>query len=308
MLIAVTGATGFIGRYIVNHLLEADHRCRCWYRHESDRGGFVPAAEQNVEWVGGQLGDPEAAERLVDGVDAVVHSALWRPGRGWSGSEGRVSTFAEINVMGTLQLFEAAAAQNLHRFVSLSTCAVHELILEDRPLDEAHPLWPTSHYGAHKAAIEKFVHSFGLSGQLPVCALRPTGVYGVNRPVERSKWFSLIQDVIAGKPVQSPRGGKEVHAADVAKAVDLLLHAEPDQVVGQAFNCYDRYIADQEVAQIAKELAGSDSQIELLNKGPKHQIRTEKIQSLGMSFGGEALLRETVGQLVKQLQATPASQ
>ncbi len=48
------------------------------------------------------------------------------------------------------------------RFVFISTCAVHDVILADRPLDEAHPLWPKSHYGAHKAALEKFVHSYGL--------------------------------------------------------------------------------------------------------------------------------------------------
>jgi nucleoside-diphosphate-sugar epimerase len=40
MRIAVTGATGFLGRYIVNHLLGEGHECRCWYRETSDRGGF----------------------------------------------------------------------------------------------------------------------------------------------------------------------------------------------------------------------------------------------------------------------------
>ena len=35
----------------------------------------------------------------------------------------------------------------------VSTCAVHEVILDDRPLDQAQPLWPTGHYGAHKAAL-----------------------------------------------------------------------------------------------------------------------------------------------------------
>ena len=46
---------------------------------------------------------------------------------------------------------------DVRRFVFIATCAVHDVILSDRPLDEAHPLWPKSHYGAHKAAIEKFV-------------------------------------------------------------------------------------------------------------------------------------------------------
>ena len=33
---------------------------------------------------------------------------------------------------------------------------IHEKILDDRPLDETHPLWPTSHYGAHKAAVARW--------------------------------------------------------------------------------------------------------------------------------------------------------
>ena len=59
------------------------------------------------------------------------------------------------------------------------------------------------------------------------------------------------------------------------------------------------YVAEQEVARIAKELTGSSSSIADLNRGPKHQIVTEKIRRLGMTFGGEGLLRETVGELVR---------
>ncbi len=52
------------------------------------------------------------------------------------------------------------------------------------------------------------------------------------------------------------------------------------------------------MARIAKELTGSTSEIADLNRGPKHQIETGKIRALGMTFGGEALLRRTVQELV----------
>ena len=57
-----------------------------------------------------------------------------------------------------------------------------------------------------------------------------------------------------------------MHAADVAGAVDLLLHADPHRIAGQAFNCYDRYISEQEVARIARERTGSRSEIADLNR------------------------------------------
>jgi len=52
------------------------------------------------------------------------------------------------------------------------------------------------------------------------------------------------------------------------------------------------------VALLAREISGSDASITGENTGPKHQIDTGKLQALGMTFGGEALLRETIGQLV----------
>jgi nucleoside-diphosphate-sugar epimerase len=295
MRVAVTGATGFLGRYIVRHLADKGHSCRCWHRPKSDRGGFEDVADR-VEWLPGDLSEIGSMESLVRGADAVVHSALYRPGRRFMGAEGDLPTFVERNVLGTIRLIEAARAANVGRFVFIATCAVHDVILEDRNLDEAHPLWPKSHYGAHKAAIEKFVHSYGLGEGYGICSLRPTGIYGVARPVESSKWYDIVQSVKRGERVASARGGKEVHAADVAKAVGILLTDEG--IAGQAYNCYDMYIAEQEVADIARKLTGMSSEIEHTNKGPRHQIDTSKLRALGMEFGGRALLEDTVRQMV----------
>jgi len=297
MRIAVTGATGFIGRYIVRHLAGLGHTLRCWHRADSDRGGFDPLAN-SLEWVCGELNDGREAS-LVDGCDAVVHGALSHPGGGFRSTGGELVPFVECNVIGTLRLIEAARQANVQRFVFLSTCAVHEHILEDRPLDETHPLLPTSHYGAHKAAIEKFVHSHGLENGFPICALRPCGVYGVAYPVTRSKWFDLVRAIVAGQPVQCRRGGKEVHAADVAKAVAILLAA--DDVCGQVYNCCDRYVSDWDVAAIAKELAKSESPILGHQTQPRHQIETGKLRALGMEFGGEQILRAAIGQMVQAI-------
>tara|TARA_A100001391_G_scaffold46322_1_gene27361 strand:- start:186 stop:1094 length:909 start_codon:yes stop_codon:yes gene_type:complete len=295
MRIALTGATGFIGRYIVNQLDSEGHSLRCWHRASSDRQGFESI--DKLTWVEGDLGDRQQADRLVVDCDAVVHAALYRPGKGFMGAEGDLIEFIEKNVVGTLKLIEAARDAGVGRFVVVSTCAVHDKILTDRPLDETHPLWAASHYGAHKAAIEKFVHSFGLGQDFPICAVRPTGVYGVNHPAEKSKWYDLITKVVHGENVECSRGGKEVHAADVAKAISILLTA--DGINGEAFNCYDRYISEFEVATMAKEISQSSSEIAGESKLPKHQIVTDKIRSLGMGFGGEALLRQTVTDLVE---------
>jgi nucleoside-diphosphate-sugar epimerase len=299
MLIALTGATGFLGRYLVAHLAGAGHRLRCWHRPGSDLTGFGDAAA--VEWLPGELGDPEAAQRLVRGADVLVHAAVqWEgPRNRGRGSHGAANVFFGINLTGSLQLFEAAFAAGVPRCVFVSSCAVHDVILADRPLDEAHPLWPLSHYGAHKAALEAFVHSYGLGQGWPICALRPTGIYGLAHPPQASRWYDLVGQVLRGEPVATAKGGKEVHAADAARAVGLLLDAEAKVIAGQSYNCYDLYVAEQDVARIARELTGSPSEIADLNRGPKNQIDTRKLRALGMTFGGEPLLRRTVQELVE---------
>ena len=253
-----------------------------------------------MDWLPGSLGDQPAAVDLVRGADALVHAAVqWGgPRTRGQGSHGAADVFRGVNLIGSLQLFQAALEAGVKRCVFVSTCAVHDVILDDRPLDETHPLWPMSHYGAHKAALEAFVHSYGLGDGWPICALRPTGIYGLAHPPQASRWFDLVGAVLRGEPVATAKGGKEVHVADVARAVELLLNADTKAIAGQSFNCYDFYIAEEHVAGIAKELTRSSSDITRLNRGPKHQIDSGKIRGLGMTFGGESLLRRTVEELI----------
>ena len=302
--IAVTGATGFLGRYLVSRLHRDGASLRCWRRPTSDLDGFGSAAD-DIEWIPGALPDAEASRQLVEGCQAVVHAGLQRSGTSFRDGEGDLVDYVETNLLGTIRLMEAALAAGVERFIFISTCAVHERILDDRPLDEAHPLWPLTHYGAHKAAIEKFIHSYGFGHGFNVCSLRPTGIYGLARPATASKWYGLVAAVVKGESVHCQRGGKEVHAADVAGAVATLL--EVDDIAGEAFSCYDQYISEFEVATLARELAGSSAEILGEQRQPQHQIINDKLRSQGTTFGGQARLQETVGELIEAVRRTKTS-
>src|SRR3954452_16830520 len=83
MRVAITGATGFLGRYLVRHLAGAGHQLRCWHRPDSDRTGFAEV-EGALEWLPGDLGDHAATDELVRAADAVVHAAVQ-----WEGPRNR---------------------------------------------------------------------------------------------------------------------------------------------------------------------------------------------------------------------------
>ncbi len=299
MKIAITGATGFLGNHLVRLLIANGHRCRCWYRPTSNLGCLFDVVSQ-IEWVEGQLaGNRDEADRLLGDCDALVHSALDRPGREFRGGEGDLETFATNNLVGSLRLFEAARRAKVRRVIFVSTCAVYGKVLSDRLLDEGHPLWPDSHYGAHKAAVEAFIHSYGSDVDFSIFAIRPCGIYGVARPVDHTRWYQIVKAIAHGEPVNCRGGAKLVHVSDVARAIELLLNA--DDVGGQAFNCCDQHVSEWGVASTARKICQSDSLISGSDWTPKHQIATTRLQQLGMEFGGDRLVTETLSQLIDKI-------
>ena len=84
MRVAVTGATGYVGRFIIAELLARGAEVRAWAREGTDCGGFPRA----VTWIKGDLRGRRGIAALVEGADAVVHAAFEHvPGR-YRGGEG----------------------------------------------------------------------------------------------------------------------------------------------------------------------------------------------------------------------------
>ena len=301
MLVAVTGASGFLGRYITDECLGLGYQVRAWSRSRSTGTTFAPS---QIQWTTGSLGQPETFHELVKNADAVIHAAFAKHQGNWSTPHmepGDYRSYLETNLLGTLQLIETARLAGVKRFINISSAAVYGRILSDRLLDETHPLWPSSSYGACKASIEAFVASIAQEYQWPVCSLRPPGIYGIASKIEESKFYGVVRRVLHDEVIDNPKGAKQVHASDVARAASLLLRLPELQIVGEAFNCFDRYISDDQVAEIAAQLTGRIANVDGRAAPNKHEIDTHKIRSLGMSFRGESLLRSTIKALIDSI-------
>ncbi|SFM94579.1 NAD(P)-dependent oxidoreductase [Variovorax sp. OV329] len=303
MLVGLTGATGYVGRFIAQELHQRGVAVRALARAESDRTGFAGP----IEWHDGSLGsDDELLARFVAGTDAVVHCALEHvPGR-YRGGEGTdLSRFIEMNVGGSLRLMQAARSSGVGRFIFLSSRAAYGDAAGDADLGsllhDDSAARPHTHYGACKAAVDAFVSSWGRGGGWDICALRPTGVYGVVHPPARTKWLSLVDAIRRGQPWPECRRASEVHGRDVARAVWMLLGA-PD-IAGRTFNCSDVLVSTADIARIVQRLTGARGPFPPEPSGPWSRVMAcEGLQARGFVFGGMPLLEATVAQIISMLE------
>jgi len=296
---AVTGATGLVGRFIVEKLVEEGVAVRAWRRADSDTNG-LPSA---VEWIEGDLQSPASAAKLVDGADMLVHSALDHlPGR-YRGGEGEdLAHFLKTNVGASLALLATGRAAGVRRCVFISSRAVFGGWAGAGKISDDDCVRPDSNYGAAKAAVEAFVRSWGLAEGWPIAALRPTGVYGLVFPASKSKWFDLVGCALRGEAVPA-RSGTEVHGRDVAESVWRILRAETGQVAGRMFNCSDVAVSTRDIVQLVHRIGGASGPLPDECPAPKNVMDCDGLKRLGVAFGGWPLFERTIAELVSAAKA-----
>jgi dTDP-glucose 4,6-dehydratase len=200
--VLVTGAGGFIGGHVVEWLVRDGARVRamCRYNSRNDRGTLDwldPAVTDEVEVVLGELRDVESVDRAVKGVEVVLHlgAQIAIP---YSYVNPR--DFFEVNVLGTLNVAQAALRHGVQRVVQTSTSEVYGTA-QTVPITEDHPLEPQSPYAASKVAADKLMDSYRRSFDLPVCVLRPFNTYGP-RQSARAIIPTIVTQALSGTTLQ----------------------------------------------------------------------------------------------------------
>jgi nucleoside-diphosphate-sugar epimerase len=224
----VTGATGFIGGRLAERLISEGMQVRGLARTPA-KGQWL--AGLGVELVPGDITAPASLRTAIAGCQLVFHAAAWV-------SEG--GTKAEVwavNVTGTQNVVNAALAEEVERFVHLSSCAVYGS-LQQPNIDETTPTRMRGNlYGDSKVAAEQVVFRAYRDRGLPVVAARASQVYG-----PRSRQFTLrpIEVIKAGKMVLIDKGRHLCKPIYIDNLVDgLILCAQVEAAVGEAINFTD---------------------------------------------------------------------
>lgn len=198
MRILVTGADGFIGSHLAEALVRQGHDVRAlvMYNFESTRG-WLDHCDQDVvsavEVVHGDVRDSSGVMQMVEGTEVVLHLAALI---GIPYSYTAPESYVETNVMGTLNLLQAARRFDIQHFVQTSTSEVYGSA-QYVPIDESHPIQAQSPYAASKVAADQLALSFWRSFETPVTVLRPFNTYGPRQSL-RAVIPTVIAQLISG--------------------------------------------------------------------------------------------------------------
>ena len=188
-IVAVTGANGFVGRALCQHLREQGFTVRALTRS-------APAAPDT--WAVGDLGPQTDWGRSLHGVDCVVHCAA-RVHMVQDTDPDPMSTYRRVNVEGSRSLAVAAAAAGVRRVVFLSSLKVHgEQTAPGRPFTSDMPAAPEDAYGQSKWEAEQALREEADRTGLELVVVRPPLVYG---PGVKANFLTLVNAVARGMPL-----------------------------------------------------------------------------------------------------------
>ncbi len=227
--VLITGATGFIGGYLVDEALQRGYEVWAAVRPHSDRSRLT---DERIRFVEIDYRDPSSVARLADELSPegepawhlVVHNAGVTKVRD-------LSLFHEINAEQTKRLLIGLKAATMppERFVLMSSMGSYGPPVDDvSPLTTSSPRRPTTAYGRSKLVAEQYTAAAGL----PYTIIQPTGVYG---PHDQD-YLMAIRSVDQGVDFSTgstPQMLTFIYAADLAVAV--FIAAEHPDAVGQTY-------------------------------------------------------------------------
>jgi NAD dependent epimerase/dehydratase len=259
--ILVTGADGFIGSHLTEHLVRAGLDVRAFvYYNSFNSWGWLDEADdqikQSLDVFAGDIRDPHGVRTAMQGCDVVLHlAALIAIPYSYHSPD----TYVDTNIKGTLNVVQAARALGVQRVVHTSTSEVYGTA-RFVPITEAHPLQGQSPYSASKIGADQMALSFQASFDTPVAVIRPFNTYGP-RQSARAVIPTIITQIAAGQ--------REIKLGAVHPTRDFnyvrdtvrgfLAVAECDAAIGQVVNIGSNYeISVGDTARLIAELMGRD--------------------------------------------------
>lgn len=259
MKVLITGAEGFIGSHVSEALSATGHELSLLALYNSFGtagwlGNLVAPNQKDARVILGDVRDADFIQKAVEGQDIVIHLAalIAIP---YSYQAPR--SYIESNVIGTINVIEAARRAGVSRVVHTSTSEVYGTA-QYVPIDERHPLVGQSPYSASKIGADQIAHSYWSSFGVPVTTVRPFNTYGP-RQSQRAFIPSVIVQLLSG--ADSLSLGSLSPTRDLTFVLDTAegfrAAAEGTGGLGEVFNLGSGFeISMGEVVEMLSEISG----------------------------------------------------
>lgn len=255
--ILVTGADGFIGSHLTEHLVRngADVRAFVYYNSFNSWGWLDDADDQvkkSLDIFAGDIRDPHGVRTAMQSCDVVLHlAALIAIPYSYHSPD----TYIDTNVKGTLNVVQAARELGVERVVHTSTSEVYGTA-RFVPITEEHPLQGQSPYSASKIGADQIAISFFHSFNTPVSVIRPFNTYGP-RQSARAVIPTIITQIASG--ARQIKLGAMHPTRDFNYVQDtvrgFVAVAQCDAAIGQVVNIGSNYeISIGDTARLIAEL------------------------------------------------------
>ncbi|MCP4361004.1 MAG: SDR family NAD(P)-dependent oxidoreductase [Chloroflexi bacterium] len=260
--VLITGAGGFIASHLTETLAEvgADVTALVHYNALGSWGWLDQSPIRNeIKVIGGDIADRDSVKQAMNGRDIVFHlAALIAIPYSYRAPQSYVQT----NIVGTMNVLQAARELSVERLVHTSTSEVYGSA-QYVPIDEKHPLQGQSPYSASKIGADKMAESFHLSFDLPVVTVRPFNTFGP-RQSARAVIPAIISQCLTKETI---RLGNLTPTRDlnyVANTVQgFMLAASAPDAIGATVNIGSgREISIGDLAALIAKLVGREIAIE----------------------------------------------
>ncbi len=233
--VLVTGAGGFIGSHLTERLVELGAATRALVHYRSDGSwGWLDhmPMKDDVEVIPGDIGDRDSVLQAMKGQEVVFHLAALIA---IPYSYQAPSSFVQTNVVGALNVLQAARDYGVDRVVHTSTSEVYGTACTV-PIAETHPLRGQSPYAATKIGADKLAEAFHLSYGVPVVTIRPFNTFGPRqsgRAITPTIITQCLTDTIVRLGNTSPTRDMN-YVSDIVEG--FLRSAAVDAAVGRTIN------------------------------------------------------------------------
>ena len=300
MNIALTGITGMVGSHLIKKLIEENLENSPYNIRALIREGSVVEhlkTFEDVDYIIGGLEDRESLAKLVQDVDVLVHLAHF------PGPVQAIDELVKVNVNGSFDLLEEAKKAKVKQVVFMSACTVFGEILpsvdQEHPLDENHPIWPSSLYGSIKSSIEGFCHYYYKSRAFDLAILRPVTVYGVRPQLDKSEWFQTIDYLATNYNVDLKGSTKYVAVDSVVQAIQKVIGNS--EASGKTYHLIDGHIHNLDLGKLIAETIDSFGECEGVMGEDGVPMSNQAALDLGVEFPGQECIVEYI-KLIHKLQ------